>query len=76
MHGTTLTITVPSLRVSGQNLILSKLSLNVKSAGTAKKPFLRTPPSCPKSGSWMFSAAFSYTDGSSKSLSSASTCHK
>ncbi len=41
----------------GQTLVLSKLTLNIKKAGTAKRPYIRTPTSCP-AGGWKFTALY------------------
>src|SRR4051794_36899883 len=41
----------------------TKLTLSIPKHGTAKKPFLRTPTSCPKSGKWKGSVFNQYGGG-------------
>lgn len=72
--GRKLTLTIPSLSFNGTPIIVSALSLNISKLGTTKKPYVKTPTSCPKSGAWKFSARFVYVDGTTTTLSSASSC--
>lgn len=56
--------------------VLSSLSLSMGKAGTPKKPYVKTPSTCPKGNAWTFKSSFAYYDGSSKSLTSKSACTK
>ncbi len=75
LKGTKLTLQIPSLTFNGQTLVLSKLTLNIRKAGTAKRPYIRTPATCP-AGGWQFTAAFVYVDRTKTTLTSTSACKK
>jgi hypothetical protein len=55
VHGNRLTVTVPRLTPPGGYVpLVTRFSLETRRAGTRKRPLLRTPPRCPKSGRWTF----------------------
>lgn len=56
--------------------LLFSLSITTGKQGTANKPYLKTPSTCPKGNAWTFKSNFAYYDGSSKSLTSNSACVK
>jgi hypothetical protein len=51
VHDNRLTVTVPP---GGYESLVTRFSLETRRAGTRKRPLLRTPPRCPKSGRWTF----------------------
>ena len=75
LSGGKLTLIIPKFSVSGQTIVLSKLALSISKAGTAKRPYARTPKSCP-AGGWKFTGSFAYLDGSKQTLTSKSACVK
>ena len=42
------------------------IAFKIKPAGTAKKPFIRTPSTCPKTGKLKTSTFLTYTEGADK----------
>ena len=84
--GTSVTMNVPYAHMGAQMVlnipkfshprtVLTGLSLTIK-AGSPKRPYLKTPPTCP-TGGWKFSAAFVYPAGTpTQVLSSTSACVK
>ena len=45
-----------------------------RKVGRKRHTYMRTPPACPVNGTWTTSATFSYVDGTSEKLSSATPC--
>jgi hypothetical protein len=62
VHGNRLTITVPPPPPGGSAALVTRFSLKTRRAGTRTRPLLRTPPTCPKSGRWMFSFLARYDE--------------
>jgi hypothetical protein len=58
----------------GKELVLTEFDLKTKPAKKGKKVFLKSPPSCPKSKLWKFSAHIVYSDGSTADYPSTSAC--
>lgn len=75
LSGGKLTLLIPKFNVAGQTIILSKLSLSISKAGSAKRPYARTPKKCP-AGGWKFTGSFVYVDGTKQTLTSKSACVK
>ena len=53
--GRRLKIVLPHLQLGAFEAALTHVTLAIPVRGTAKRPFLRTPATCPKAGSWAFS---------------------
>jgi hypothetical protein len=70
--GRELVIRIPTFRIPPA--VLTGLSLTIK-GGSAKRPYLKTPSSCP-TGGWKFSAVFVYSGLPTETLSSTSACVK
>jgi hypothetical protein len=47
---------------------------HLQKRGKRRKAYMRTPPTCPASGSWTTQAIFSYRDGSTQTLSDETPC--
>ena len=43
-------------------------------SGAARKVYMRTPPTCPRSGRWNIAGRLIYADGSAQTLKRASPC--
>jgi hypothetical protein len=59
-------------------IALTKLDLTIpghsRKIGKKRRAYMRTPRTCPNSGSWTTIATFIYVDGSRQQLSSDSPC--
>jgi hypothetical protein len=57
-------------------LAFRRMTLGGPPAGSARRPFLRTPASCPRSGAWTTRMTFTYADGVTQAVSATSHCHR
>lgn len=55
---------------------LKTLRLSGSPAGTSRRPYFRTPPSCPASERWITRITFTYRDGVTQSLEAPSPCRR
>jgi hypothetical protein len=74
LAGGKLTLTLPDLSFGVVKIVVTDLSLTINKIGSGKKAFTTTPRTCPKSHAWLFQGAFSYADGTRKSLTAKSAC--
>ena len=47
---------------NGREAALTSLTVRLRAAGTNRRPWVRTPPSCPRSRSWRFVYDIDYDD--------------
>jgi hypothetical protein len=72
--GTTLTIPYPNGMYKGVPIVITQISLTLNQTGSGRNAFLRTPPTCPKSG-WSSLATFAFSaTGTSDRVTSAAKC--
>ena len=76
IEGTTLTTEVPPTPGGPPDGIaaIKRVRLRVDPYPNGRGDYLRTPPSCPPGGAWTTSLTFTYRDGQSQALTSASPC--
>jgi len=66
IDGTKLSVSVPPVPVPDPDdpfLAIKKVRVGFPAAGTAARPYLRTPESCPASGAWTIAGTFTYRNG-------------
>jgi hypothetical protein len=72
------TLTVNAVIPAG--IALTKLDITIpahaRRRGGRKRVYMRTPPSCPASGTWTTEARLNYVDGSTQTLTSSTPCVK
>lgn len=55
ISGTHVKATIPRMVLSsGGEVAVTRFALQLRAAGTAKRPFIRTPRTCPRTGRWTF----------------------
>jgi hypothetical protein len=59
-----------------RDAILTEFTLKTKKAGSSKKPFMRSPATCPASKTWLFKAKLTYADGTSANKTATTPCSK
>ena len=71
LSGLKLTLSVPNLGVT-----LTALKLTINKIGKGAGAYMRTPPTCPKTGAWRSTARFDYPNGTGITRTSRSACVK
>jgi hypothetical protein len=63
IRGTVVDATLPRVPIAGgKEAALTSVTVRLRAAGTRRKPFLRTPPKCPRARSWKFVYDVDYDD--------------
>lgn len=60
----------------GVEAVLTEFDLTTKAVKKGKKVYLKTPPKCPKTKTWTFTAKITYDDGTSVTKRAATKCKK
>jgi hypothetical protein len=80
IQGSTITFDVPQTPGQGEpdpmSSALTDLSLVTPVLGTERRPYERTPPSCPTDGFWTGSVLFIYRDGKRETVPLKSPCDR
>jgi hypothetical protein len=63
IEGRVIAATLPKVPLpNGREAALTSLTVRLRAAGTRRRPWVRTPPSCPRSRSWRFVYDIDYDD--------------